>query len=203
VKQFAAVLRFTGGDGDGAPPAGAAAAAAAAALLSPALKRPDLRDELYAQLVKQTRGHAGPAAGRAWGLLRALATVAPPSPSLAPLVSAHVHAAASAPGDASLADAAAGAWAALRASSRAGARRAPPTVDEVGAILAGAPLTAVVFFLDGSMEELTCDPVRERGRGVGGGVGGETRARADPPPPPPPRPPKKPPGSPLPPHPPG
>ena len=190
VKQFAAVLRFTGDD-CAPPPTGGDAASSAAALLATSLKRADLRDELYASLVKQTRGEAAapPAALRAWVLLRALAAVAPPSPSLAPLVTSHIHAAASAAGDPAVADAARGAWTALRASSRAGPRRAPPTEDEASALLAGAPLSAVVFFLDGSVEELTCDPVS----GVwvlwgGWGMGGDKPLFNQHPPPPPPPP---------------
>jgi len=125
VKLFQAVLKFCGdgggggsggdvgggggGGGGGEPAARAAAAAAAAAtaraelaqkLLHQALKRPELRDELYVQLVKQTRGNPRPASRlRAWALLSLVAAAAPPSRGYVGLVGEYVRAAAAGGGE--------------------------------------------------------------------------------------------------------
>jgi len=49
-------------------------------LLHQGLKRPELRDELYMQLVRQTRGNPRPtSATRAWELFAVVAATMPPS----------------------------------------------------------------------------------------------------------------------------
>ena len=156
--MFRSLLRFTGDDAAGSsflppppsssssasssapPPALNSQAEAAEALsrfLAPALSRPDLRDELYAQLVKQTRGNPSPGSSvRTWRLLAALASVAPPSsPALLPLVADYLGAVASAAPaaegggegrDSFSSRYAAAAISALQRTSRAGARRHAP-----------------------------------------------------------------------------
>eukprot|EP00882_Tetradesmus_deserticola_P024940 GHRQ01027316.1.p1 GENE.GHRQ01027316.1~~GHRQ01027316.1.p1 ORF type:complete len:132 (-),score=36.30 GHRQ01027316.1:55-450(-) len=58
------------------------------------LKRPELRDELYMQLVKQTRGN--PSSGsrsKAWGLFNLVSASMPPSKDFTGLISEYVHSA--------------------------------------------------------------------------------------------------------------
>jgi hypothetical protein len=58
------------------------------------LKRPELRDELYMQLVKQTRGNPSPASrSKAWGLFNLVAASMPPSKDFTGLISEYVHSA--------------------------------------------------------------------------------------------------------------
>ena len=115
--MFRALLRFTGDEGASSASAPAPASAptptapprlgsrgeasdALRCFLAPALSRPDLRDELFAQLVKQTRGNPRPdSAERGWRLLAALAAVAPPSPALLPLAVDYLRTVAAAAGD--------------------------------------------------------------------------------------------------------
>lgn len=58
------------------------------------LKRPELRDELYMQLVKQTRGNPSPSSrSKAWGLFNLVAASMPPSKDFTGLISEYVHSA--------------------------------------------------------------------------------------------------------------
>jgi hypothetical protein len=58
------------------------------------LKRPELRDELYMQLVKQTRGNPSPSSrAKAWGLFNLVAASMPPSKDFTGLISEYVHSA--------------------------------------------------------------------------------------------------------------
>lgn len=132
VKMHAHIQRYCGDDGRAAPLPVPAAVEVVQKLLHQGLKRPELRDELYLQLVRQTR--ANPLAhsrARAWELLTIVASVMPPSKDLTPLVSEFVHAvvrdgaeeACGTPADAAVAAAAEATWAALKRSTRSGARR--------------------------------------------------------------------------------
>lgn len=58
------------------------------------LKRPELRDELYMQLVKQTRGSPSAASrAKAWGMFNLVAAAMPPSKEFTGLISEYVHSA--------------------------------------------------------------------------------------------------------------
>lgn len=58
------------------------------------LKRPELRDELYMQLVKQTRGNPAAASrAKAWGMFNLVAAAMPPSKDFTGLISEYVHSA--------------------------------------------------------------------------------------------------------------
>ncbi|KAF8058864.1 KIN14I [Scenedesmus sp. PABB004] len=137
VKMFAGILRYCG-DAPGAEPLGQAAAIETAQkLLHQGLKRPELRDELYMQLVKQTRGNPAPGSrARAWGLFRLVASAMPPSKDFTALISEYVHSAVQDMDDAEEAKAAAAAtWAALKRSTKCGPRR---TVSAASAAQGGA-----------------------------------------------------------------
>jgi hypothetical protein len=86
VKMFSSVLQYMGVHGEmlGAM----AALELAQKLLHQGLKRVELRDELYMQLVKQTRGNPNPAArAKAWQLFYLTAATMPPSKDFMGLVS--------------------------------------------------------------------------------------------------------------------
>jgi len=56
------------------------------------LKRSELRDELYMQLVKQTRSNPSPnSKARAWQLFHLIAAAMPPSKDFTGLISEYVH----------------------------------------------------------------------------------------------------------------
>ena len=66
------------------------------------MKRAELRDELYMQLIKQSRGNATPSAAKAWELLYLTAATMPPSKEYVGLVSEYVHSVAHHDGEVSL-----------------------------------------------------------------------------------------------------
>lgn len=56
------------------------------------LKRQELRDELYMQLVKQTRSNPNSSSkAQAWGLFHLVASAMPPSKEFTGLISEYVH----------------------------------------------------------------------------------------------------------------
>jgi hypothetical protein len=62
------------------------------AVLLQGLKRAELRDELYMQLVKQTRSNPVPTSrARAWALFHLVASAMPPSKEFTGLISEYVH----------------------------------------------------------------------------------------------------------------
>lgn len=78
VKMFSAMLRY---HGDGPDPVDAAQQVELSAkLVHSGIKRPELKDELYMQLVKQTRGNPSEESRtRAWELFLIVASALPPS----------------------------------------------------------------------------------------------------------------------------
>ena len=78
VKMFSGILKYTGDTGDQL--SGPAALEIAQKLLHQGLKRPELKDELYMQLIKQTRGNPTLSSrAKAWELFQLVASTMPPS----------------------------------------------------------------------------------------------------------------------------
>lgn len=78
VKMFSGILKYQGDTAETV--SGALKFEIAQKLLHQGLKRPELKNELFMQLVKQTRGN--PSAGsclRAWELFHVVAATMPPS----------------------------------------------------------------------------------------------------------------------------
>jgi len=139
VKMHAHIQRYCGDDGRDARLPQATAVEVVQKLLHQGLKRPELRDELYMQLVKQTRGNPLPhSRARAWELFTLVAAAMPPSKDFTGLISEYVHsvvrdgpaaisaaggAPAPAPGDEAVRAAAEATWSALKRSTKAGPRR--------------------------------------------------------------------------------
>lgn len=128
-------------------------------LLHQAIKRPDLKDELYMHLVKQTRGNPNAKTKlKAWELFFLVASTVPPSKDFVGLVSEYIHSVAHDEGETvELRAQADGTWQALKRSAKAGSRRTLPSYDEIDAVLQGKSLDTIVFFLDEVFEELTYD----------------------------------------------
>jgi hypothetical protein len=80
VKMHAHIQRYCGDDGREGRLPQAVAVEVVQKLLHQGLKRPELRDELYMQLVKQTRGNPLPhSRARAWEIFTLVAASMPPS----------------------------------------------------------------------------------------------------------------------------
>eukprot|EP00983_Pelagomonas_calceolata_P101922 1158748-Pelagomonas_calceolata.AAC.12 len=78
TKMFAGMLKYMGEQGDPAEPA--VGIEIAQKLLHQGLKRPELKDELYMQLLKQTRGNPNVnSRTKAWELFQLTAATMPPS----------------------------------------------------------------------------------------------------------------------------
>jgi hypothetical protein len=78
VKMFSGILKYMGETNE--PVADMARLEIAQKLLHQGLKRPELKDELFMQLIKQTRGNPGVQSRvRAWELFSLIAATMPPS----------------------------------------------------------------------------------------------------------------------------
>ena len=55
------------------------------------IKKPELRDELYMQLLKQSRGNCTASSALAWELFYLVASAMPPSKDFVGLISEYVH----------------------------------------------------------------------------------------------------------------
>ena len=89
------------------------------------MKRQELRDELYMQLIKQSRGNVTPTAHRAWELFFLVASTMPPSKEFVGLVSEYVHTISHTEqeAEARVKTLAMRTWHALKRSAKAGSRR--------------------------------------------------------------------------------
>ncbi|KDD76129.1 hypothetical protein H632_c343p0, partial [Helicosporidium sp. ATCC 50920] len=157
VKMFASILTFMGVHGETLP--SVTSMDLIQKLLHQGLKRPELRDELYLQLVKQTRGcPPGAPLQRAWQLLLVCASVMPPSREFTALVSEYVHGASKDADSADeVRDLASRAWDALKRTTKAGQRRTLPELSEIDGLLRGQRSSTVVYFLDDTFEEVEYD----------------------------------------------
>ena len=89
------------------------------------MKRPELRNELYMQLIKQSRGNVTSTAFRVWELFFLVAATMPPSKDYVGLVSEYVHVFSHTDQEAEqrVKQLALKTWHALKRSAKAGARR--------------------------------------------------------------------------------
>lgn len=123
VKMFSGILKYQGDTNE--PVDGPQRIEIAQKLLHQGLKRPELKDELYMQLLKQTRGNPSPPSQlKAWELFHLVTASMPPSKDFLGLVSEYIHAVAhdegEAPGVRALASKT---WNCLKRSAKAGPRR--------------------------------------------------------------------------------
>ncbi|XP_072995272.1 kinesin-like protein KIN-14I [Typha latifolia] len=123
------------------------------------LKRTELRDELFAQISKQTRNNPDRSCLiRSWELMYLCASSMPPSKDIGVYLSEYVHYVAhGASTDPEVRILALNTLNALKHSVKAGARVTIPAREEIEALLTGKKLTTIVFFLDETFEEITYD----------------------------------------------
>lgn len=123
------------------------------------LKRVELRDELFAQISKQTRNNPDrQSLINAWELMYLCASSMPPSKDIGGYLSEYVHNVANgASTDSEVQTLALNTLSALKHSVKAGPRVTTPGREEIEALLTGRKLTTIVFFLDETFEEITYD----------------------------------------------
>lgn len=157
VKMFNSILHYMGVHGEVL--ANMQSLELAQKLLHQGLKRPDMRDELFMQLIKQTRGNANSAAkGRAWQLFFITAASMPPGKDFTSLVSEYVHSVANDDNEPEEIRAMASkTWHAMKRTTKAGQRRSLPELTEIDNLLKGNKQKAIVFFLDETFDELSYD----------------------------------------------
>ncbi|VFQ75522.1 unnamed protein product [Cuscuta campestris] len=124
-----------------------------------ALKRPELRDELFVQISKQTRNNPDrQCLIKAWELMYLCASCMPASKEIGGYLSEYIHTVAyGVTTDSEVQVFALNSLNALKLSVKAGPRRSIPGREEIEALLTGKKLTTIVFFLDETFEEITYD----------------------------------------------
>ncbi|XP_031488283.1 kinesin-like protein KIN-14I isoform X2 [Nymphaea colorata] len=128
-------------------------------LYKQSLKRSELRDELFVQLLKQTRNNQDQhCLTRAWELMYLCTSAMPPSKDIGGYLSEYVHNVAYGGNiDDKVQNLALNTLNALKRSVKAGPRYTIPAREEIDALLTGKKLTTIVFFLDETFEEITYD----------------------------------------------
>eukprot|EP00897_Mesotaenium_endlicherianum_P001302 jgi/Mesen1/119/ME1125055C07641 len=144
VKNFQEVLRYMGLTPDGELDR-REQLALVLKLLKGTLKRPELRDELFAQLNKQTRNNPDKnSCVKAWELMHLCVAAMPPGKDLAGPYSIYIHEHANSHHtDPEIRSQAIATWQALRRSIKAGPRKHVPTLEEMEALVSGRKLTTM------------------------------------------------------------
>ncbi|XP_058180550.1 kinesin-like protein KIN-14I [Rhododendron vialii] len=121
------------------------------------LKNSELRDELFAQILKQTRNNPDKQYSiRAWELMYLCASCMPPSTDIGGFLTEYVrNEAEGANSDPDIQVLALSTLNTLKISCNAGPRQKIPGRDEIKALLIGKQLNTTVFFLDETFEEIT------------------------------------------------
>ncbi|KAF6160903.1 hypothetical protein GIB67_025438 [Kingdonia uniflora] len=163
IKLFQVILKYTGGGGGGDSLERVSSCEEGIELVGKlykqTLKRPDLRDELFAQISKQTRNNPDKLCLiKAWELMYLCASSMPPSKDIGAYLSEYVHYVAYGTStDSEVQFLALNTLNALKRSIKAGPRHIIPVREEIESLLTGKKLTTIVFFLDETFEEITYD----------------------------------------------
>lgn len=159
VKMFNGLLKYCNDADGGDDPSQSQRLEIAMKLLHQGLKRPELKDELYMQLIKQTRSNPYVESRmRAWELMHIIASAMPPSKEFVGLVSEYIHNVTNdSMEDPEVAALAQRTLHCLKRSAKAGPRRTLPSMEELEATMLHRPLSTIVFFLDETFEELEFD----------------------------------------------
>jgi hypothetical protein len=152
VKMFQRVLKYMGESNEEV--SHEAAMEIAQKLLHQALKANALRDELYMQLVKQSRGNPNVSTKlRCWELLYLMCATVPPGKQLYTVVSSYLAGtAADETENGKVREKAVMSMTALKRSTATGARKTLPSSEEIDAALCGQVMKYSVFFLDGNSQ---------------------------------------------------
>ena len=158
TKLFNLILKYMGVDSS-TPPSLDERIHLVGKLFKKTLKRVELRDELFAQISKQTRHNPDRHyLIRAWELMYLCASSMPPSKDIAGYLSEYIHNVAH---DATTEPEALilslNTSKALKRSIKAGPRHTTPCREEIEALLTRRKLTTIVFFLDETFEEISYD----------------------------------------------
>ncbi|KAL5752236.1 hypothetical protein ACOSP7_022423 [Xanthoceras sorbifolium] len=161
TKLFQIILKYVGVDSSDrlTPPSLDERIELVGKLYKQTLKRAELRDELFAQISKQTRNNPDRQyLIKAWELMYLCASSMPPSKDMGGYLSEYVHNVAQGVGtDSEVQVLALKTLNALKRSVKAGPRHTIPGREEIEALLSGRKLTTIVFFLDETFEEITYD----------------------------------------------
>ncbi|KAL9366109.1 hypothetical protein Peur_037308 [Populus x canadensis] len=161
TKLFQIILKYMGVDSSdrGAPASLDERIELVGKLFKHTLKRAELRDEIFAQISKQTRNNPDRQyLIKAWELMYLCASSMPPSKEIGGYLSEYVHNVAyGASTDSEVQILALNTLNALKRSVKAGPRHTTPGLEEIEALLTGRKLTTIVFFLDETFEEITYD----------------------------------------------
>ncbi|KAH9297040.1 hypothetical protein KI387_028722, partial [Taxus chinensis] len=161
VKLFQVILKYTGVDAsDRATPLSIPdQIELVTKLYKHTLKRAELRDELFAQISKQTRNNPDRLyLLKAWELMYLCTSAMPPGKDIGVYLSEYVHDVATAANtDLEVQALAMNTWNALKRSVKAGPRRTIPAREEIEALLTNKKLTTIAYFLDDTFEEITFD----------------------------------------------
>eukprot|EP00271_Cylindrocystis_brebissonii_P011446 TRINITY_DN290_c0_g1_i1.p1 TRINITY_DN290_c0_g1~~TRINITY_DN290_c0_g1_i1.p1 ORF type:complete len:1371 (-),score=418.39 TRINITY_DN290_c0_g1_i1:1882-5994(-) len=171
VKIFQEVLSFMGLQAEPGPATLAEEILVVQKLLKHTLKRAELRDELFAQLAKQTRNNPDrESCLKAWDLFHYCASAMAPSKDLAGPLSEYIHEVAKdeVGGDADIRQRALVTWQAMKRTVKAGPRKSIPTTEEFDALKKGKKLGTIAFFLDDTFEEVPYDVTTTVGDAIQG-----------------------------------
>lgn len=159
IKMFEIILKYMGVDSSkqGTSPSLEKCIELIEKLYKQAMKRSELRDELFAQISKQTRKCPEKQyLVRAWELMHLCASCMPPSKEISGYLSEYIHSVAhSGNTDPDIRVLALNTLNALKHAIKNGPRRKVPGREEIEALLIGKRLTTIVFFLDETFEEIT------------------------------------------------
>ncbi|XP_010555139.1 PREDICTED: kinesin-like protein KIN-14E isoform X3 [Tarenaya hassleriana] len=161
TKLFHIILKYMGVDSSdrATPPSLDERIELVAKLYKKTLKRVELRDELFAQISKQTRHNPDRQyLVKAWELMYLCASSMPPSKDIGGFLSEYIHNVAhDAMTDPEVQILAVNTLKALKRSIKAGPRHTIPGREEIEALLTARKLTTIVFFLDETFEEIWYD----------------------------------------------
>ncbi|KAJ0234386.1 Kinesin-like protein KIN-14E [Hirschfeldia incana] len=159
TKLFNLILKYMGVDSSDRPPSLDERIDLVAKLFKKTLKRVELRDELFAQISKQTRHNPDRQyLIRAWELMYLCASSMPPSKDIGGYLSEYIHNVGHDPTTEPEAQVlSVNTLKALKRSIKAGPRHTTPGREEIEALLTGRKLTTIVFFLDETFEEISYD----------------------------------------------
>jgi hypothetical protein len=148
VSIFNSILGYTGAKMMQYP------AMLALEVLQKGLETAELRDEIYAQCIKQTRGAEGDISARAWQMISLCARTFPPSEAFLPYVRTHVYLCKLGQLDGVTKHDSALAETTLQKLEliKEGAASAPPSQETIQAVRDSEPLTCTIYFLDNSMK---------------------------------------------------
>uniref|UniRef100_A0A7N1A0X2 Kinesin-like calmodulin-binding protein n=1 Tax=Kalanchoe fedtschenkoi TaxID=63787 RepID=A0A7N1A0X2_KALFE len=159
VKLFNTVLKYMGVDSSASATNLDEQTELVGKLYKQTLKRSELRDELFAQISKQTRNNPDRQwLIKAWELMYLCASSMPPSKDFSAYLSEYVHNVTNGINtDSEVRSIASNTLHALKRSIKAGPRHTIPGREEIEALLVRKRLTTIVFFLDETFEEITYD----------------------------------------------